>query len=87
MLNIKVVSWSLGIWGGITFVVCVLYGLVVPASLSAHQSLEQLLPGFKWLTVSGFVIGLMWSIVFGLYVGWLFSKIYNGLHKRWAAGR
>lgn len=44
MLNVKVVSWSLAIWGGITFVVCVLYGLLVPGSLSMHQALGQVLP-------------------------------------------
>lgn len=58
MLNVKVVSWSLGVWGGITFILCVLYGLLVPGSLSMHQALGQVLPGFTWLTVGGFVIGL-----------------------------
>ena len=87
MLSVKVVSWSLAVWGGITFVVCVLYGLLVPGSLAMHQALGQALPGFTWLTVGGFVIGLGWSIVYGLYAGWLFSVIYNRLNKRWAAGK
>jgi hypothetical protein len=86
-MNVKVVSWSLGIWGGITFVICVLYGLVVTASVPMHQSLEHVLPGFKWLTLGGFVIGLAWSVVYGLYAGWLFATIYNRLSRRWAAGR
>lgn len=87
MLNAKLVSGSLGVWGGITFIIYVLYGLLVPGSLSTHQALGQVLPGFTWLTVGGFVIGLAWSIVYGLYAGWLFSVIYNGLNKRWAAGK
>ncbi len=87
MLNVKVVSWSLAVWGGITFVVCVLYGLLVPGSLSMHQALGQVLPGFTWLTVGGFVIGLGWRIVYGLYAGWVFSVTYNWLSERWAAGR
>ncbi len=33
MLNTKLVSWALGIWSAITFVVCVVYGLVTPESL------------------------------------------------------
>lgn len=33
MLNIKLVSWALGLWGAITFIVCVVYGLVTPQSL------------------------------------------------------
>jgi len=30
MLNIKIVSWALGLWGALSFVVCVLYGLPNP---------------------------------------------------------
>ena len=33
MLNIKVVSWSLGLFTAISFVLCVIYGLLVPPSL------------------------------------------------------
>ena len=32
MLNVKVVSWSLAVWGGIIFVVCIVYGLLVPGA-------------------------------------------------------
>jgi hypothetical protein len=62
-----------------------LYGLLVPGSLPLHQALEQVLPGFKWLTFGGFLIGLVWSFVYGLYAGWLFSVVYNWLHRRWGA--
>ena len=30
MLNIKVMTWSLGLFVAISFVLCVLYGLIVP---------------------------------------------------------
>ncbi len=87
MLNVKVVSWSLAVWSGITYVVCMLYGLLVPGSLPLHQALEQVLPGFKWLTFGGFVIGFVWSFVYGLYAGWLFCVIYNRLSRRREAAR
>ncbi len=87
MLNAKVVSWSLAIWGAITFVICMLYGLLVPGSLPIHQALEQVLPGFKWVTFGGFLIGLAWTAVYGLYAGWLFSIVHNWLYKRWGAGK
>jgi hypothetical protein len=85
MLNVKAVSSSMAVWSGITFVVCILYGLFVPGSLSVHQGLGQVLPGFRWLTFGGFLIGLGWTIVYGVYAGWLFAAIYNRLSKRWAA--
>lgn len=47
MLNIKIISWALGLWGAVTFIVCVIYGLVTPQSLHMHELLEQVLPAFK----------------------------------------
>ena len=34
----KLVSWALGIWAEITFVLCVIYGLVTPLALHGMQS-------------------------------------------------
>jgi len=87
MLNVKVVAWSLAIWGGISFILCVLYGLVLPGTAALHQLLEPFLPGFKWLTWSGFLIGLAWSLAYGLYAGWLFSVIYNWVSRKWGAAQ
>lgn len=39
MLNTKLVSWALGIFTAVTFVVCVIYGLVAPQSLHMHTFL------------------------------------------------
>lgn len=44
MLNIKVVTWTMGIFTSISFIVCVIYGLVVPRSLHMYQLLEMALP-------------------------------------------
>ncbi len=83
MLNIKIVTWSLGLFGAVTFVVCVLYGLVVPESLHMTGFLEETLPGFRWLTPLGFVIGLVESFLYGVYTGLIFTPIYNVLWRRW----
>ncbi len=83
MLNIKVVTWSLSLLAAVTFVVCVLYGLIVPKSLDMTIFLEGILPGFRWLTPVGFLIGLVESFLYGAYVGLVFTPIYNLLWKRW----
>ena len=85
MLNIRVVSWSLGVFTGISFVLCVIYGLIVPPSLHMSAFLELVLPAFKWLTLPGFFLGLMESFLWGAYAGLVFVPIYNfflksGLH-------
>lgn len=83
MLNIKVLTWSLGVFGAVTFVLCVLYGLIAPESLHSAPALEVVLPGFRWLTVPGLLIGLAESFLYGVYAGLVFGGIYNGFSRRW----
>ena len=85
MLNIKVVSWSLAVWTVFTFVFCVAYGLATPESWHMHQFLEQVLPGFKWLTWTGFAIGLVESFLYGAYAGIVYVPIHNFLQRRLGA--
>ena len=82
MLNIKIVSWSLGIFTAFSFVICIIYGSIVPQSLQMHGFLEMVLPAFKWLTFWGFVLGLVESFLYGAYAGIVFVPIYNFLLDR-----
>ncbi len=82
MLNIKIVSWALATTTAISFVVCVAYGIVTPETLHMHAFLEQVLPGFKWLTLQGFVIGLIESFLYGVYAGMVYVPIYNFFARR-----
>ena len=86
MLNIKVVSWALATTALISFVVCVGYGLVTPESLHMHAFLEQVLPGFKWLTLPGFAIGMVESFLFGAYAGLVYVPVYNFFARRFHPG-
>ncbi|MGE5302680.1 MAG: DUF5676 family membrane protein [Alphaproteobacteria bacterium] len=45
--------------------------------------LEMALPGFKWLTWSGFLIGLVESFLYGAYTGLVFAPIYNFYQRKW----
>jgi len=83
MVNTKLVTWTLGIWAAITFVVCVIYGLVTPAALGMQPFLELVLPAFKWLTWWGFLLGLAESFLYGVYAGLVFCPVYNLLYRRW----
>lgn len=83
MLNTKVVSWSLGIFLALSFVLCVLYGLVVPERLHGMSGfLESVLPAFKWLSFGGFLLGLVESFLYGIYIGVVFVPIYNFMSKK-----
>jgi hypothetical protein len=83
MLNVKVVTWSLGTFTAISFVLCVVYGLLMPESLRMAPALEAMLPAFRWLTPVGFLLGLVESFLYGAYAGLVFVPIYNRLARRW----
>jgi hypothetical protein len=44
--------------------------------------LEKLLPGFQWLTVGSFVLGVVETFVYGAYVGLLLAVIHNWVARR-----
>ena len=83
MLNIRVVTWAMGLFTAVSFILCVIWGLVTPESLHMHQFLELVLPAFTWLSVGGFVLGLIESFLWGAYVGLVFVPIYNIVYRRW----
>lgn len=82
LLNTKVVSWSLGLFLSFSYLLCVLYGLIVPERLHGMKGfLEAVLPAFKWFTVGGFFLGLIESFLYGVYIGIVFVPIYNFVNK------
>jgi hypothetical protein len=84
LLNIRVVSWSLGIFFAFSYILCVLYGLIVPQRLHGMSTfLESVLPAFKWLTFGGFILGLIESFLYGIYIGIVFVPVYNFINRRW----
>jgi len=83
-LSIKVVSGSLGLSAAITFVFCVVYGMIAPPSLHSASLLEMVLPGFEWLTPGSFVLGLAETFLYGSYAGLVFSLVYNFVSRRCA---
>lgn len=82
MLNWKVVAKSLASFGAISFALCVGYGLLAPAAFHASWLLEAMLPGFKWLSLGSFVLGLIESVLYGAWAGVLYSTLYNYFARR-----
>ena len=82
MLNWMVITKSLSSFAAISFVMCVGYGLVAPPALHAGWLLEALLPGFKWLSIGTFVLGVIESALYGAWAGFLYSVLYNYFARR-----
>jgi 2TM family of unknown function (DUF5676) len=87
MLKIKVCIWSLGTFFAVSFLFCVLWGLVTPGTHYMEQFLEIVLPAFKWLTPMRFCLGLLESFLWGAYIGLLFVPIHNFFYHVWETKR
>jgi 2TM family of unknown function (DUF5676) len=70
MRNIRVATWSLGTFTLGSDLVCIVYGLIVPGSMHMTQFLEMTLPGFKWFTLWGFLIGVVEGFLYSVSTGW-----------------
>ena len=81
-LRLKVMTWTWAVFGAVTFVACVVYGLIVPAAFHASQLLEQILPGFRWLTLGSFLLGVGETFVYEAYAGFVFTVIHNTVLRR-----
>lgn len=82
MLHLKIVGLSLGVWAAVSFVVCVLWGLLLPEAVHMHGFLELILPGFIWLSWGSAALGFIESFLFGVYAGVVYVPIYNFLYRR-----
>lgn len=82
MLKLKVWLWSLGLAAAVSFVICVAWGLATPEWLHMHGFLEQILPGFEWISIRSFFLGLVESFLWGAYAALIFVPLHNFFARR-----
>ena len=81
-MSLKIVTWALALSAALLYLLCVAYGLTNPAAGHMREFLTIALPGFEWLTLKGFVIGLVKSFLDGALLGLVYVPIYNALQRR-----
>ena len=89
-VSFKRLSVVLASFLGVTYILCVLYGLAVPAAYSMHSVWGGLLPGFQWLSWGSFFIGLGEVFLYGVYAAALYvllSKTLTRTFFRWSLFR
>jgi hypothetical protein len=79
-LSLTAVGHATSLFLAISFGLCVAVSLIFPAHTMA-QSLQELLPGFEWLTWKGFLLGLIESYGYGWYATLIWVPIYNVLAR------
>ncbi len=80
-LCFKPVAASLSTFLATTYVLCVVYGLIFH-EYAMHKVWEILLPGFSWLTWTTFFVGLIETILYGIYVALVFVPLYNFFNRK-----
>jgi hypothetical protein len=51
-----------------SYLICIGFGLLAPEQAHMHEAWAPLLPGFEWLTLSGFLAGALGSFLYGWYI-------------------
>ena len=80
-LNLAVIGFALGLFGAITFALCVVWDLALPA-YSMTRIWELVLPGFRGISLASFALGLVESFLYGVYAALVFVHLYNWLSRR-----
>jgi P-type Cu+ transporter len=75
-LSLSAIGHATSLFFAISFVLCIAVSLIFPAHTLA-QTLQGLLPGFQWLTLQGFVLGLIETYGYGWYATLIWVPIYN----------
>lgn len=69
----------------VSFAICVVWGLFMPPAMHMHEAWEMIMPGFHWISLPAFLIGLAWAYAYGWYTALVFVPLYNFFYKRGAA--
>ena len=75
-LPIVTLGISLSAFLALSFVLCILLGLVAPG-WGMHQPWLQFYPGFVWLTPGSVLLGLVENVVYAWYVALVFGGLFN----------
>ena len=77
-LTIRGTAVALGLFFDVTFLLCILWALVMPSRLGVMAKVwEALLPGFMWLTLGSMILGLIELFLYAIYVALVFVPLFN----------
>ena len=79
--RIVVVGHATSLFLLLSYILCIGFGLILP-NFQMHEAWAPLLPGFEWLTPSGFFLGLLGSYVYGWFIAVLWVPLYEFFDRR-----
>ena len=76
------IAWTLAVFAAVVFALDMLLGVLFPNWWVMQKAWELILPGFTFISWSGFFLGLVESFVGGLLTAVGFALIYNFFASR-----
>lgn len=80
-LPVVPLGWALSLFLALTFIVCVVFDLILPG-YAMYESWAGLLPGFVWFSPGAFLLGLTESFLYGWYTALIFGGLFNAFANR-----
>lgn len=75
-LSVIAVGHATSLFLVILFVLCVIFDFLFPEH-AMYESWQQLLPGFKWISLTSLLLGFVESYAYG----WLFAVIWTPIYN------
>ena len=79
--RIVVIGHATSLFLLLSYILCIGFGLIFP-SYQMRETWAPLLPGFEWLTPSGFIFGLLGSYAYGWFIAVLWVPLYQFFDHR-----
>lgn len=82
-ISIKVVGYATGFFLIIAYLSCIVFDLIFPEH-AMYKVWAGLLPGFEWLNLKSFLIGLVEVFLYGWFIAIVWVPLYNYFGSRTA---
>ncbi|NIA02604.1 MAG: hypothetical protein GWO88_00080 [Planctomycetia bacterium] len=80
-ISLSAVGHATSLFLAITFTLCVGFDMLFPEH-AMYTAWQNLLPGFEWISVKGFFLGLVEAWAYGWYFALIWVPIYNVVAAR-----
>lgn len=80
-LRIYPVGMALGVLLAVSFLLCVIFGLLFP-NATMYRAWLPLLPGVTWISWPSALLGLAESFAYGWYIAVIFVPAFNFFSRR-----
>lgn len=75
-VRVAPVGMALGVLLAVSFILCVIFGLLFPGA-TMYQLWLPLLPGVTWISWTSALLGLLESFAYGWYIAVIFVPTLN----------